>query len=63
MAVNPAISIGLTPGGLFVQAAQPFRDNTLIFLFFVPDRTFGFIHHFIGADYPVIGQVQEIAER
>ena len=63
MAVNLAIGIGLTPGGLFVQATQPFRYNTFIFLFFMPDRAFSFVHHFIGANHPVIGQVQEIAER
>jgi len=32
-------------------------------VFFVPDRTLCFIHHFVSTDDPVIGQVQETTER
>jgi hypothetical protein len=54
---------GFTPGGLFVDAAQPFGNNALILLFLVPDRTLGFVHHLVGADNPVFTQAQEIAEK
>ena len=38
-------------------------DNARILLFFVSDRTLGSIHHLVGADNPVLTQVQEIAEK
>ena len=63
MAIYPAISVGLAPGGLFVDATQVLWDDALIFLLFMPDRPFGLIHHFISADHPIAAQVQEIAER
>ena len=31
--------------------------------FRVPNRAFGFVHHFIGTDGVVIAQAQEIAEK
>jgi hypothetical protein len=32
-------------------------------LFFVPNRAFGLVHHFISADGVVFTQAQEIAEK
>jgi hypothetical protein len=32
-------------------------------MLFVPDRPFGFVHHFITADDVVFTQAQEIAEK
>ena len=63
MTIHPAGSLGLAPGGRFVDATQPFGNNALILLFLVPDRTFGAIHHLVRADNPVLTQAQEIAEK
>ena len=63
MAINPVIGIGLTPCGLAIDTAKPFRDNALLLLLFVPNRPFGFIHHFIGTDDTVTAQVQETVEK
>jgi hypothetical protein len=63
MAIYPAISVGLTPSGFFIDTAKPLGDNALFLLLFMPNRTFGLVHHFIGADDVVITQAQEIAEK
>ena len=63
MTVYPLICMGLTPGGFFVYTAKPFRDYPLLFLLFVPYRTFGPVHPLIRTDHPVIGPVQETDEK
>ena len=63
MAIDPTIGIGFAPGGLAIDASNSFGDNAFFFLFFVPDWAFGLVHHFIGTDHFVTGQVQEIAEK
>jgi len=63
MAINPAVGVGLIPSGFFIDTAKPFGDNALFLLLFVPNRPFGLIHHFIGADDIIITQAQEIAEK
>ena len=63
MAINPAIGTGFTSGGLFVQCPQLLGYNSFIFELFMPDRAFGFVHHFISADDIVFTQAQEIAEK
>ncbi len=63
MAIYPPVGIGFAPAGLFINAAQLFGNDALIFLLFMPDRPFGLIHHFISADHPIAAQAQEIAER
>ena len=63
MTVNPTIGVGLAPRGFFVDAAQPFGNDTKILLFLVPDGPFGLVHHFVGTDRAVLTQAQEIAEK
>jgi len=63
MAIDPAIGIGFAPGSFFIQSPQFFGYDAFILLLFMPDRALSFIHHLIGAYYPVIGQAQEITER
>ena len=63
MAVNPAIGVGFTPGGLLVQTTQTVGYKAFILMLFVPNRAFGFVHHFISADGVVFTQAQEIAEK
>jgi hypothetical protein len=63
MAVDPTSSFGLAPRGLFIDAAQTFGNNALIFLFLVPDWPLGFVHHLVCTDNPVFTQAQEIAEK
>jgi hypothetical protein len=63
MAIYPAISVGLAPGGLFVDATQVLWDDALVFLLFMPFGALGAIHHFIGTYHPISTQVQEITER
>ena len=56
------VEIGLCHRVALVEIdCQYFYAFILVFL--MPDRTLCFIHHFISTDHPVIGQVQEIAER
>ena len=61
--INPAVSMRCAPGRLFIEAAQPIGYDTLIFLFFMPDGTFGPIHHFVSTDDAIIAPVQEIFEK
>ena len=63
MAIYSAVGVGFAPAGLFINAAQLFRNDALVFLLFIPDRPFGLIHHFVSADHPIAAQVQEIAGR
>lgn len=63
VAVHPTISVRLAPRGLFIQASQPVRDNTLLLLFLVPDGPLGPVHHFVGADNPITAPVQETSEK
>ena len=63
MAINPTIGVGLTPCGLAVDAAKPFGNNALLFVLFMPKRPAGLVHHFIGTNNCITGQVQEIAEK
>jgi len=57
--IYPAINVGFASGGLFIEAPEPLRNNALILLFIVPDRTFGPVHHFIGTDDAIMAPVQE----
>ncbi len=63
MTVDPAISVRFAPGGLFIQAAESIRDDALVFLFLMPDGSFGPIHHFISTDDAIIAPVQETFEK
>ena len=63
MSVHPTIGFGFTPGGLTINAREPFGDDALSLLFLMPKRAFGSVHHLVGADGVVIAQVQEIAEK
>ncbi len=63
MTVRPTIGVGLAPGGILIDATQSLGNNAQIFLLFVPDGSFGFIHHLVGTDNPVLTQAQEIAEK
>ena len=63
MAVHPTVGVGFTPGGVLIDAAKPFGNNTLILLFFVSDWAFGLVHHLVGTDHIVLTQAQETAEK
>jgi hypothetical protein len=57
------IGIGFTPSRLLVQTMQAVGYKTFILMLFVPNRAFGFVHHFISADGVVFTQAQEIVEK
>ena len=61
--INPTVGFGLAPVGLLVDTPKAFWNDALIFLFLMPERTLGPIHHFIGTDHPVMARVQETTER
>ena len=63
MTLDPAISVGLAPGGIFIDTTQSPVNNAQIFLLFVPDGTFGPVHHFIGTDHAVTAPAQERVEK
>jgi hypothetical protein len=63
LSVYLTIGIGFTPSRLAVNAPKTFRNESLSFLLFMPNGSFGFSHHFVGADNLFIGQVQETVER
>ena len=63
MAVYPTRSLGLAPGGLFINAAKSFGNNALLLLFLVPYRALCLVHHFIGTDDTIIAQAQETVEK
>ena len=63
MTVDPAIGVGLAPSGILIDTTQSFGNNAQIFLLFVPDWSFGFIHHLVGTDDLIFTQAQEIAEK
>jgi len=63
VAIYPATGAGLAPGGLLIQATEAFRNKALVFLLFVPDRTFCSVHHLIGTDDGSIAPVQETFEK
>jgi hypothetical protein len=54
MPVKPAIGVGLAPGGILINAAQPLGNNAQILLFFLPDGPFYLVHHFVGTDHAVL---------
>ena len=48
--LDPAIGTRGAPGRLAIQPMQAGRNNALLFLLLVPDRSFGLDHHFVGTD-------------
>ena len=63
MAVHPTVGVGFAPRGILIDAAQSLGNNTLILLFFVPDRALSLVHHLVGTDHVVLTQAQETAEK
>ena len=63
MAAHPAIGIRFTPCGLAIDASKPFGNDIFFFMFFVPYRPFGFVHHLVTADDGVLTQAQETVEK
>ena len=63
VAVNPAIGIGCTPGGFFINASKSFWDEAPFFMFFMPGGALGPVHYLIGADDPITAPVQETFEK
>jgi hypothetical protein len=53
IAIDPAISMGFAPSGLFVKTPK----------LFVPNRTFGPVHHLICTNDAIIAPVQGTFEK
>ena len=63
MAVHPAVGVGFAPGGLAINATEPFWNNALFLLLLMPNWPLGLVHHFIGTDDFITAQVQETVEK
>ena len=50
MAIDPAVTLAVTPGGLGVQPRQACRDEPLLLVLTMPDRPTRPHHHLVGAD-------------
>ena len=59
MSIDPTVALAIAPGRIRIQPGQPFRDDPLLLLLAMPDRSQRPHHHLVGTNYFITGSLVE----